>query len=125
MSKSASCLCGSVRLQLPDDLGPATACHCSQCRKYSGHHAASFDVASVTYLSDATLTWFTHPSGAKRGFCNVCGSSMVFTYTDGGQSVEAGAIDGPTDERLTDHIFVADKGDYYTLNDGLPQAEQY
>ncbi len=35
-----------------------------------------------------------------------------------------GAIDTPTGVRLAKHIFVADKGDYYDIEDGLPQSEQ-
>jgi hypothetical protein len=30
---------------------------------------------------------------------------------------------GPTGVRRERHIFVAEKGDYYTLGDGLPQNE--
>jgi hypothetical protein len=36
-------------------------------------------------------------------------------------SVALGAIDGATGLRLQRHIFVAEKGDYYELGDGLPQ----
>jgi hypothetical protein len=32
-----------------------------------------------------------------------------------------GAFDAPTDTGLEMHIFVADKGDYYQISDGLPQ----
>jgi hypothetical protein len=36
-----------------------------------------------------------------------------------------GAFDAPTGTRLAKHIFVADKGDYYGIADGLPQSERY
>ena len=32
-----------------------------------------------------------------------------------------GAFDAPTGTRLGEHIFTADKGDYYEIGDGLPQ----
>jgi hypothetical protein len=32
-----------------------------------------------------------------------------------------GALDTPTGTRLAIHIFVAEKGDYYDIADGLPQ----
>lgn len=32
-----------------------------------------------------------------------------------------GAFDGATGTHLTKHIFVAEKGDYYVIMDGLPQ----
>jgi hypothetical protein len=35
-----------------------------------------------------------------------------------------GAFDGPTGTKLSMHIFVADKGDYYDIADGLPQNQQ-
>lgn len=38
-------------------------------------------------------------------------------------SVALGSIDGPTGVRLERHIFVAHKGDYYEIADGLPQHE--
>ena len=39
-------------------------------------------------------------------------------------SVALGAIDGPTGLALERHIFVADKGEYYEIGDGLPQNER-
>lgn len=51
-----------------------------------------------------------------------CGSSL-FWQRDGSEIIDvaAGAIDSPTGLRLLGHIFVADKGDYYDIADGLPQ----
>jgi len=38
--------------------------------------------------------------------------------------VVEGAFETPTDTKLAIHIFVADKGDYYDIADGLPQNQQ-
>ena len=102
-------------------MGEVGACHCSQCRKTSGHYAASFDAdeAAVTWAAKS-LAEYTAPGGARRGFCPTCGSSLYFRGK-GGFSIEAGAMENPTGGRLASHIFVADKGDYYTLTDSLPQ----
>ncbi|MGZ9006346.1 MAG: GFA family protein, partial [Burkholderiales bacterium] len=32
-----SCLCGAVTFEVAAILEPPDACHCSQCRKQSGH----------------------------------------------------------------------------------------
>lgn len=119
---SASCLCGSVRFTLPGPMGEVTACHCSQCRKLSGHFAASFDAdeAAVEWASRADLAEYTH-GHSQRGFCGTCGSSLYFRSPDG-FAVEASAVDNPTGGRMARHIYVADKGDYYILTDGLPQS---
>jgi len=126
MRIDASCLCGGVRFTIPGPVGDITACHCSQCRRTSGHHSASFDVdGDIDYQWRETLAEYKTPNGATRGFCNRCGSSIWYRYVDGGLSVEAGAVDGLTNARLSAHIFTADKGDYYTLADGQPQSKGY
>ena len=121
---TGSCLCGANRFTLAGPMGEVTACHCRQCRKLSGHFAASFDVA------EAALTWrarsvreYRTPGGGQRGFCPHCGSSLYFRAGNGAFSVEAGCIDNPTGGHLASHVFVADKGDYYALSDGLPQSD--
>jgi len=38
--------------------------------------------------------------------------------------VAMGAFDSPTSIQLEMHIFVAEKGDYYQISDGLPQNQR-
>lgn len=119
-----SCLCGGVAFRLPGPAGAITACHCHQCRKTSGHHAASLDAdeGRLHYLRRATLAEYASPGGARRGFCAGCGSSLWFRAANGDFSVEAGSVDGPTGGWLAAHIFTADMGEYYVVVDGIPQA---
>jgi hypothetical protein len=116
-----SCHCGANRFTLPGPMGEVTACHCSQCRKTSGHYAASFDAhePDLQWLA-RDLAEYVTVGGGRRGFCPTCATSLFFRAADGSFSVEAGCIDAPTGGRLTAHIFTADKGDYYDLTDGLP-----
>ncbi len=37
---TGGCLCGGVRYQVRGELRGVIACHCSQCRRTSGHHSA-------------------------------------------------------------------------------------
>ena len=125
MAHEAACLCGGVQLRITGPLASIQVCHCGQCRKLSGHYSASFDVleALVEWQSRSSLAEFVTPGGGHRGFCTSCGSSLYFRDAEGGFSVEAGAVDGPTGASLDSHIFVADKGDYYRITDGLPQFQ--
>ncbi|MCX7643970.1 MAG: GFA family protein, partial [Rhodobacteraceae bacterium] len=75
-----------------------------------------------SWLAREALAIFATPGGSRRGFCARCGASLWFRAADGAFSVEAGAIAGPTGGRLVRHIFTADRGDYYRLDDGLPQV---
>ena len=122
-----SCLCGAVSFEVAGDLPPPDACHCSQCRKHSGHYWASTDVprSAVTIRGAENLTWFRSSEKVRRGFCSTCGSSLfwdpIYRYFIG---VAMGAFERPTGTHLGIHIFVADKGDYYDIADGLPQNHQ-
>ena len=119
----ASCLCGANRFSLPGPMGEVWACHCTQCRKLSGHFSASFDVPEGDLRWSAKqLAEYSTPGGGRRGFCTACGSSLYFRAGDGEFSVEAGAVDSPTGGHLARHIFTDNKGDYYDLTDGLPQS---
>lgn len=121
-----SCLCGENRFSLPGPAGEITACHCRQCRKLSGHYSASFDTdeAALVWHRRAAQAEYQTPGGGRRGFCTRCGSSLYFRDASGAFSVEAGSITPPTGGRLAGHIFVADKGDYYEIDDGLPQSDR-
>lgn len=121
---TGSCLCGAVSFEVTGALPPPNACHCSQCRRQSGHYWASSDVAraSLTIRGEDRLTWFRSSEKVRRGFCSSCGS-FLFWDPDGQDTiaVSMGAFDRPTETKMAMHIFVADKGDYYDITDGLPQ----
>ncbi|MBY0304839.1 MAG: GFA family protein [Sphingomonas sp.] len=122
-----SCLCGAVRFTVTEPLTNIAACHCGQCRKQSGHYWAAAEMAreSLSMINDATLRWYQSSEKARRGFCATCGSFLFWEPIDSDRiDVAMGAIEGPTATRLDRHIFVAEKGDYYDIADGLPQNAQ-
>jgi hypothetical protein len=117
-------LCGAVNFEVAGELGPPDACHCSQCRKQSGHYWASTDVPRdiVTMTGAENVTWYRSSERIRRGFCSTCGSVLFWDRIEGGKiAIAMGAFEAPTETRLAHHIFVADKGDYYDIADGLPQ----
>lgn len=124
---NGSCLCGAVSFRVEGELNPPDACHCSQCRKQSGHFWASTDVPreQLTIAGDDNLTWFHATERVRRGFCRYCGSFLFWEPIGGARvAVAMGAFEAPTGAQLHMHIFVADKGDYYAVADGLPQNPQ-
>lgn len=121
---SGACLCGAVRFVVTGDLKAPDACHCSQCRRVSGHVWAKTDVPDdrLTITGEDHLRWFQSSSKVKRGFCGTCGSALFWKPIHQPRTAVAmGAFDKPTDTQLEMHIFVGDKGDYYDIADGLPQ----
>jgi hypothetical protein len=124
---TGSCLCGAVRFTTRGVLRGVIYCHCSQCRKQTGHHYAATNVpdGNIVIEGGEGLSWYRSSPEAQRGFCRTCGSAL-FWKRDGSDyvSVLAGAFEQPSDLKGASHIFVADKGDYYDITDDLPQSEQ-
>ncbi|WEF24890.1 GFA family protein [Paracoccus sp. S3-43] len=117
------CLCGAVTFKGSGGSEPPSACHCSQCRRWSGHVWASASASDVSVAGP--VRWYRSSDKAERGFCPECGSSLFWRQIGvTNPEIAAGAIDNPTGLRLAGHIYVADKGDYYDIADGLPQEPQ-
>ncbi|MCP3098532.1 GFA family protein [Myxococcus sp. K15C18031901] len=119
-----SCLCGAVRFEVTQALKPPDACHCTLCRKSSGHYWVSTDLprSAVTIHGEDKVTWYHSSEKVRRGFCSVCGASLFWDPVHRDFiAIAMGAFDTPTGTHVEKHIFVADKGDYYELVDGLPQ----
>ncbi|GAB5428697.1 MAG: GFA family protein [Devosia indica] len=119
-----SCLCGAVSFEMDGGMPRATACHCSICRKATGHYEAGVDVkkSDLTIHGEAHLTWYFSSENVRRGFCSTCGSPMFFDPPEADWiGLMLGAFDGPTGTRIAEHVFVGDKGDYYEICDGAPQ----
>ena len=71
-----------------------------------------------------SLRWYAASDTAKRGFCATCGSFLFWKHKGEDKiSVAMGSLDAPTKVQLARHIFIASKGDYYQIADGLPQLE--
>ena len=116
---AGGCLCGGVRYRVSGALRHVIACHCSQCRRTSGHFVAatSANTADIEFLSDATLSWYASSADARRGFCNRCGGNLFWRPNGASTtSIMAGTLDAPTGLRIGEHLFVEDKSDYYDVD---------
>jgi hypothetical protein len=130
---TGACLCGAIEFAFAPDRTDIHVCHCGQCRAWSGHYWASvnapFDTLKIK-KGERSLAWFRSSDWARRGFCKECGSAL-FWHGDKLEdhkhriAVAAGALSSPTGLHIGEHIFVADKGDYYEIADGLPQKDKY
>jgi hypothetical protein len=118
------CLCEKIRYKIAGPLRPVVACHCRQCQKSSGFHVAATNAEqkNLIMLKDDTIKWFVSSDIAKRAFCSECGSNLFWKQNGSDTiSIFAGTLDQPTNLTMVEHIYVADKGDFYQLNDDLPK----
>lgn len=121
------CECGSVEFDVALSRTAATVCHCSQCRRTSGHlwAAVRAEYNALTFLKADGLRWYASSNHANRGFCAICGSSLFYRMNDEtGIGIAAGAFDTPTGFTVGRHIFTASKGDYYDIAQDAPHLEE-
>lgn len=121
-----NCLCGGVQFEVAGEIPNPVACHCSMCRKVSGHFwvATGFRRERLNLSGEENLTWYQSSENVRRGFCKTCGSALFFEDTTTPWiSVAMGALEQPTSVKLHSHIYTGNKGDYYEITDGLPQHE--
>ena len=128
LSLKASCLCGGIKLRTQGYHRNVQNCHCIQCMKTHGHHAAYTNVEerNVKFLKKRTLKWFKSSKRAKRGFCNKCGASLFFKVIGAKNiSIAAGMFNRPVKLKTTMNIFVKGKLDYYKLDSRMPKFNRY
>ena len=91
----------------------------------AGLVATAWEAAAVMeVLRDETLAHYRSSPDVRRSFCARCGSTL-FWDRDGAPhiSICAGTLDLPSGLSTAGHIYVADKADFYEIDDGLPRFE--
>ncbi|MBT3925736.1 MAG: GFA family protein [Rhodospirillaceae bacterium] len=116
------CLCGNVRYEVLGTMRGVVNCHCEMCRRLHGAYGAYTKVsnADFTLAEESGLAWYQSSAAARRGFCRDCGASL-FWQPAGFEttSIAAGTLDQPSGLATTGHIYTAEKGDFYDINDSL------
>jgi len=105
-------------------LSEVCACHCTQCRRQTGHFLATTNVAvaDLAIEGDDSVRWYRSSDIAERGFCGTCGSVLFWRRPETDRiAIAMGGFETPTGVVIGEHIYVADKGDYYGIDDGAPQ----
>jgi hypothetical protein len=123
--RSGGCLCGAVRYRINGPLRAIVMCHCSQCRRQTGHVMAATAArrADFELLEAGELKWYVSSAAARRGFCGRCGSTLFWEELGRDYiSIAAGTLDDSSGLQIACHIHVADKGGYYQIEPGVPQS---
>jgi len=124
--RTGGCLCGGVRYRITGACRDIINCHCENCRRTHGHVAAYTAVrkSDLELTAEQTLQWFHDRSpDTWRGFCSRCGASLFWDARDRRQrmSIAAGSLDDAAGLATIGHVFVAEAGAYYRIDDDLPR----
>ncbi|PGH08995.1 hypothetical protein AJ79_05790 [Helicocarpus griseus UAMH5409] len=102
---TGSCLCSHIRYSVSTLPASISHCFCTQCRKAAGapfQTYVTFPTATITWLNGGREpTYVNSSSFARRGFCDKCGSSLVFQMKaePGRMSLAGGSIDDESLEK--------------------------
>ena len=124
-----SCLCGAVKYQINQELGPIGFCHCVSCRKVNGSAflaAAPVDTANLTVEGREAIKEYESSPGVFRVFCGNCASPLWSRRTAHPEFVRLrlGTLDTPVTGKVEAHIFVKDKVSWFEIGDDAPQFEE-
>ena len=124
-----SCLCGAIAYEISGAIGDIVHCHCQTCRKA---HASAFSSVAAVDDSDfkihdrQTLRSFTSSPGKQRFFCEQCGTQIYAKRDDTAHVIlRLGSLDTPIASKEKEHIWLAQKADWYTLNSRLPEHDEF
>jgi hypothetical protein len=96
-SRTASCSCGQLRIDVQGEPRNVGLCHCLACQQRTGSVFAALDAFAAPYKVFGTATEYvrTGDQGAKFRFrfCPVCGTS-VFHAEEGHEHASVGVAVG-------------------------------
>jgi hypothetical protein len=124
-SVRGGCLCGAVRFMLELPSKWCAHCHCTMCRKYHGAGYVTwvgFERTRFTLASgENELRWHQSSKDAHRGFCNHCGSSLLFRSErwPGEIHVALGCLDDPIDREPQAHVYHDERVDWMSIDEAL------
>lgn len=127
---TGSCLCGKVKIQVPDQFDFIGYCHCSECRKWSGSAFAAGGLFDEKDFSIATgeesVSHYRKSEETELGFCKECGSSLFSHKLQRGKYiVRLGVLDDMPSQRPNVHIFCASKAPWFDITDQLAHYDEF
>jgi hypothetical protein len=110
-SKTASCYCGQLRIEVQGELLGVGVCHCLACQQRTGSVFAALAGFCAPYTVTGNATEFVrtgdHGSQFRFRFCPVCGSNVFHTEegVEGRVSVAVGAFADPSFPPPADSVY--------------------
>jgi hypothetical protein len=122
---SGKCLCGAVTYRARG-LADIWYCHCRQCRYLTGHFLPACRARREDIDVTGEVRWTPVSEHTAHGFCAQCCAPLFWSNQASEYlSILPGSLDHAQGLVVRGHIFVAEKGDYYAITDGLPQFDRW
>jgi hypothetical protein len=122
---TGGCLCGAVRFSAELPSKWCAHCHCTMCRRAHGAGYVTwvgFEEPQFRLDEGAEhLRWYASSAEAQRGFCDTCGSTMLFRSSKwpGEIHIALANIADPIDRQPQANVFHDTHVDWMPLDDAL------
>lgn len=129
-TRTAHCLCGSVRITAQTGDGHFGVCHCKTCRKWGGGPMFAVDCKDqVRFDGEEHIATFSSSEWAERGFCSQCGTHLFYRLKQHPHyAIPVGLFDDDDQWQFAEQVFIDNKPPYYSFSDDtrkLTEAEVF
>ncbi|WCL54738.1 GFA family protein [Gimibacter soli] len=121
------CNCGAVAFEIEGAIRDIYMCHCSICRRWTGHAGVAVVVvpkATFRWVrgQDQIGSWSKPDADWQSSFCKTCGSALPGTNDPSTVFIPAGLIAGGAEKlKVAHHIWVGSKAPWDEINDEAKQ----
>jgi hypothetical protein len=128
-SRTASCFCGQLRIQVHGEPLGVGVCHCLACQQRTGSVFAALAAFKAPYQVSGAATEFVrtgdHGARFRFRFCPVCGSTVFHTEEghEGTVSVAVGAFADPGFPPPQDSVYECRRHPWVQLPAGITSFE--
>lgn len=129
-SRTASCQCGQLRIEVQGDPGGVGICHCLACQRRTGSVFAALASFAAPYTISGSATEYVRvgDQGAKFvfRFCPVCGTNLFHTEEGVSDrvSVAVGAFADPGFPAPQVSVYGCRRHGWVRLPDGVQAFEK-
>lgn len=124
---TGGCLCGRVRYEADVFLHNGYICHCTICQKSTGQPAeitVLIKAGTLRFPGERPRFFNTSPGG-RRGFCELCGSRLLWQARDPAEdwltNLCIGSLDDPAAAQMAFHMYADTQLPWYRVCDDLPK----
>lgn len=128
-SRTASCYCGQLQIQVHGDPLGVGVCHCLACQQRTGSVFAALAAFAAPYQVTGQATEFVrtgdHGAQFRFRFCPICGSNVFHTEegVQGHVSVAVGAFADPMFPPPQDSVYDKRRHPWVRLPDGIARHD--
>ena len=124
--RTGGCLCGAVKVEATIREPTIGACHCEQCRRWTGGSPLlTVPVADLRIRGRDDVHEFQISEWGVRAFCRKCGSNIYWRMADADvKNIAVGLLDDQTGLKQTEEIFVDCRAPWMAPVEGASQSTE-